>query len=161
MRVVTDFGRQTGTFFSDFGRLSSMYFAARPLRPFGTGPFQNAFRKLASFIQTSCGRDVVNTWRGFLLFPTGTFVSHPTDLPTLGRPDQTGSPCIAILWPKLTSACIHLVAPLSPQGRTNRPPSSLCLPSALEHTFIETTDLHLPPVSRIPLSLSTRSIRSV
>ena len=51
------------------------------------------------------------------------------DLSTPGRPDLTGSPCIAILWPRRMSAHGHLAAPSSPQRRTSRPPRSLCLPS--------------------------------
>ena len=78
--------------------------------------------------------------------------SHPTDLSTRGRPNQTRVPCFAILGPRRTSACRHLVAPSSPQERTTRPPGSLCSPSCLEHMAPVTTDLHLPPVSRIQLS---------
>ena len=66
---------------------------------------------------------------GLSSFLTDTFASHPIDLSTPGRPDLTGSPCIAILWPRRMSVHGHLAAPSSPQRRTSRPPGSLCFPS--------------------------------
>ena len=129
--LVTDFWRQTSTFLSDFGRLSSKVLWRTTLTALWyRGFLYQAFRKLSLFIQTSCGRDVLITKRGFLLFPTCTFASHPTDLSTPARPDQTGSLCIAILWPTRTSACRPLAAPSSPQRRPTRPPGSSCLPSS-------------------------------
>ena len=48
-------------------------------------------------------------------------------------------------------------------SRENNSATMVTMPSifALEHTAPKTADLHLPPVCRIPLSWSTRSIRSV
>ena len=72
----------------------------------------------AAFILVALWTQRRSTGRDFLLFPTDTVARHLTDVSTTGRPNQTGVPCVAILWLGRTSACRHLlpsILPLSTQ----------------------------------------------
>ena len=51
---------------------------------------ENFNQKLVAFILEALWTQLWLEARCFLLFPTSTVASHPTDLSTLGRPDQTG-----------------------------------------------------------------------
>ena len=127
-----------------------MHFASRLTVTLGTGLFQIYLKFSVGNLLCLIGHLFVHSgiFRELdilLLFLTRTFASLPIDLSTLGRQDQSESLCRATLWPRQMSARSHLAAPSSPQGRTIRPPGSLCLPSCnFEHKALKITDL-VPP----------------
>ena len=67
--------------------------------------------------------------RGFLLFPSGIFLSPLTNLSTPGHPSRTGAPHVAVVVPSWRYACKHPVEPSSPSRRPIRLQRTVCSPS--------------------------------